>query len=63
MHTNRSVHGNVSRTLCPIKLLPGAVRKLTVELSNAVKPPGKVRYMFLAQLVPDFDLEYVKLLI
>ncbi|CAH8488066.1 unnamed protein product [Schistosoma bovis] len=52
-----SVHGNVSRTLCPIKLLPGAVRKLTVELSNAVKPPGKVRYMFLAQLVPDFDLE------
>ncbi|CAH8487118.1 unnamed protein product [Schistosoma margrebowiei] len=52
-----SVHRNVSRTLCPIKLLPGAVRKLTVELSNAVKPPGKVRYMFLAQLVPDFDLE------
>ncbi|CAI2725445.1 unnamed protein product [Schistosoma spindalis] len=52
-----SAHGNVSRTLCPIKLLPGAVRKLTVELSNAVKPPQKVRYMFLAELVPDFDLE------
>ncbi|XP_018649472.1 hypothetical protein Smp_152020 [Schistosoma mansoni] len=52
-----SAYGNVSRTLCPIKLLPGEVRKLTVELSNAIKPPQKVRYMLLAQLVPDFDLE------
>ncbi|CAH8286614.1 unnamed protein product, partial [Schistosoma turkestanicum] len=52
-----SAYGNVSRTLCPIKLLPGSIRKLTVELSSAIEPPQKVRYMFLAQLVPDFDLE------
>nr|BAH22348.1 SID-1 related B [Schistosoma japonicum] len=52
-----SVYGNVSRTLCPIKLLPGEVRNLTVELSSAVEPSKRVRYLFLAQLVRDFDLE------
>ncbi|CAH8474985.1 unnamed protein product [Heterobilharzia americana] len=50
-------YGNVSRTLCPIAVPFGEVRKLTVELSNAISSPQKVRYMFLAELVRDFDLK------
>ncbi|CAH8828363.1 unnamed protein product [Trichobilharzia szidati] len=50
-------YGNVSRTLCPIQVPSGEVRTLTVELSNAMSPPNKVRYMFLAELLHDFDLQ------
>ncbi|VDP95081.1 unnamed protein product [Trichobilharzia regenti] len=54
---------NSIRTLCPIQVPPGEVRTLTVELSNAMSPPNKVPYMFLAELLHDFDLQYKTMLV